>query len=169
MESSTTLLSEILYEDIREVLLRLNPEQTRYVFHRVTSRTDTEAAKKTGVTPSTVAGWRKTIPDVELAIRILLLKPLESALSRLEQAALQAANTLVELLDSESDKMRLQAANSIFKHLGVGSTKYLEVRGQVKVQPDIPDDALLERAYQVMERQGHLIEGEIVSDGSVVA
>lgn len=163
MDSLDTPLSDILYEDIREVLLRLTPEQVRYVFHRVTCKTDSEAAEKAGTTSSTVTKWKKTIPEVDLALRLLLIKPLESALSRLEHAALQAANTLIELLDSPSDKIRLAAANSVFKHLGVGSTKYLEVRGQVKIEPDIPDDALMERAWRVMQRQGQLVEGEIVS------
>lgn len=169
LEVSNALLSEAMYEDIREVLLALNPEQVRFVFERVVCKTDIDAAKRAGVNTRTVNMWRSTVPELSLAVRLLLLKPLESALARLESAALQAANVLVGLLDSDSEKVQLQTANSIFKHLGVGSTKYLEIRGRVKLQPDIPDDELLARAQAVMERSGHslpdpnVVEGEIVS------
>jgi len=153
-----------MYEDIREVLLALNPEQVRFVFERVVCKTDIEAAERAGVNTRTVNMWRSTVPELSLAVRLLLLKPLESALARLESAALQAANVLVTLLDSDSEKMQLQTANSIFKHLGVGSTKYLELRGTVKLQPDIPDDELLARAQAVMERSSYdIVEGELVS------
>ena len=164
MEVSNALLSEAMYEDIREVLLALNPEQVRFVFERVVCKTDIEAAGRAGVNTRTVNMWRSTVPELSLAVRLLLLKPLESALARLESAALQAANVLVTLLDSDSEKMQLQTANSIFKHLGVGSTKYLELRGTVKLQPDIPDDELLARAQAVMERSSYdIVEGELVS------
>ena len=174
MDSSTALLSEALYEDIREVLLRLTPEQTRYVFARITTTTDKAAMKAAGIKEqSTITRWNKTIPDIGLAIRLLMLKPLEGALVTLEKGALRAAEVLCDLLESDNARVRLNAANSIFKHLGVGSTKYLEIRGQVKVQPDIPDDELMERAWQVMERQGRLlsdvVEGEIARDSSNVA
>jgi hypothetical protein len=174
VDSPPALLSEVLYEDIREVLLRLTPEQVRYAFARLTTTTDKEAMIKAGIAEqSTITKWKKTVPDVTLAIRLLMLKPLESALARLEQGALRAAEVLVELLDHQHPKIQLQAANSIFKHLGVGSTKYLEIRGQVKVQPDVPDDELMQRAWQVMERQGRLltdvVEGEIADDSSNVA
>ena len=164
LEVSNALLSEAMYEDIREVLLALHPEQVRFVFERVVCKTDAEAGRRAGVAYATITLWRSTVPELALAIRLLLLKPLESALARLESAALQAANVLVELLDSDSEKMRLQTANSIFKHHGVGSTKYLELRGTVKLQPDIPDDELLARAQAVMERLNYsIVEGELVS------
>lgn len=168
MDSSPALLSEALYEDIREVILRLTPEQMRFVFARITVMEDKEAAEMAGIkSAATITKWNKTAPDVRLAVRLLMLKPLEGALAALEKGALRAAEVLTELLDDKTPKIRLQAANSIFKHLGVGSTKYLEIRGKVKVQPDISDDELMERAWQVMERSGHLltdvVEGEIAS------
>jgi hypothetical protein len=106
------------------------------------------------------------LPEIELALRLLFIKPLEASLNKLEQSAVTAAAALIDLLDSDSENMRLKAANSIFKHLGSGASKYLKV--DVTHTQAIPDDELISRAFGVLERSGNklpsgIIDGEIVN------
>jgi hypothetical protein len=158
-EISQSYLAETLYEDIKGVLLKLTPEQTRYVFERIVS-------KRASVSYDAILRWKRTIPEIELALRLLFIKPLEASLNKLEQSAVTAAAALIDLLDSDSENMRLKAANSIFKHLGSGASKYLKV--DVTHTQAIPDDELISRAFGVLERSGNklpsgIIDGEIVN------
>ena len=152
----------VVSEELKEVLLRLTPDQARFVLKRATAKTDKEAAEKAGVSTHSVRSWRKTKPDFNLATRLVFAKPIEAALLRLERVAVEAIEVIADFLYHDKAHIRLNAATTLCKFIGLGTTRHLEVSGSVKVVPHISDEDLLNRARAVMERQELIVEGEIV-------
>jgi hypothetical protein len=153
----------VISEELKEVLLRLTPDQARFQLKRVGCETDKEAAEKAGVSYHSIKTWRKHNPDFNLATRLIFAKPIEAALMRLERLGVEAVEVLATLLYSDKEHIQLNAANSILKLMGIGSTRHVEISGSVGVRPDVSDDDLMQRAHAIMERKGLIVEGEVIN------
>ena len=112
--------------EANEILANATPEQVKWVLKRLGSRSDAEAAKKTKVHPSTVSKWPNKA-ELDQAVNLLLRTPVLAALEILEDAAVDAADVLVDELTKKS---KLAAANSILDRIGLKGTQRVEHTGE---------------------------------------
>jgi hypothetical protein len=116
------------------------PEQARWVLWRLVTKTDQEAAKKTGVHPSTVSKWENKA-DLDAAVLRLLSSPTEAVMAILHDAAIAAAQVKVAGLGSKSESVRQGAATEILdRNIGKPMQKQ-EISG--------PEGGPLEHTYDV--------------------
>jgi hypothetical protein len=106
-------------EDAADLLNRISPEQLRFVAARVRHNTDKAAAEAVGLHPSTVYKW-DCKSDLDRLVNMMLREPLKTAVARLETMAGDAVDALADLLQSEDEKIRLDAAKTYFNLVGVG-------------------------------------------------
>lgn len=121
-ESTQQLLIEI-----RERLKEATPEQIKWVFARLSSKTDKEAAKRVGVNNTSVSKWANKAQLDEI-VRMLLIDPLVAAAETLRLAAPDAAAVLVGELRG---KQKRAAANDVLDRAGIARL--------TKIAPVTPD------------------------------
>jgi len=119
------MVNQDLPTNANEILASATPDQIKWVVARLTSKTDREAAKSIGVHPSTVSKWPNKAKLYE-AVSILLREPVETALKILQEAAIDAANVLVDEL---GHKNKLRAADSILDRIGLRGVQKQEISG----------------------------------------
>ena len=102
---------------------QLHSTQKRYVMSRQHHRTMAAAAEDVGISPSTAYNWGDIVEDLVGAVadyRAAIVR------DRLEEAAVQAAETMVDLLDSGADTVRAQAAQYIIDQATGKATQHVQ-------------------------------------------
>jgi len=102
----------------------------RWVVARLGTTTDQDAARDAGIHRTTVSKWENK-PQLDEAVRALLLDAAESARQILLTSAPEAARALSDSLKDRHQ--RVQAANSILDRVGVAGESKVEVGGKVEV------------------------------------
>jgi len=105
-----------------ETSRNLTTRQDRALYALLTGRTVTEAAKLAGVARQTVSGWVNHHPAFQDALEAHRASYGQSVRDQLEEAALDAVATLVEVMqDPEAAaKDRIHAAEIILDRCGLG-------------------------------------------------
>ncbi len=95
---------------------KLSVKQRKAIFHLIACSTVKEALKKTGISHQTYFHWiqQSLFQD---ALRDAREKVFEDAFDFLKFNVKKGAETLVDLLDAESESVRRQTANDILNHL----------------------------------------------------
>ena len=95
-----------------EIKQQLSPDQLRYIYERVTTRTDAEAARNVGLSPETVYNWpEKRL--VQEAVRLMVDDGLQASLDILRRNLARAARVKVAGLDSRKEAIKQAAATEI--------------------------------------------------------
>lgn len=101
---------------LSDIYRLLTPLQFQYVMHRLEFRTEKEARDALNIPSSTFYNWPSYVRE---AVQLLQQDGIETAREQLRRQAPQAAIVLTDLLTSESDYVKLGAANSILDRIGV--------------------------------------------------
>lgn len=109
-----------------EILVNATPEQVKWVYARLTAKTDKEAAKEAGVHPTTVSRW-DTKDELDRAVFLLLQEPRQAALDILEASVIEAAKIKVEGLRKG---LKQAAASEILDRVLGRPTQRQEVTGK---------------------------------------
>ena len=102
---------------------KLDPGQKRYVMARQHSKTKAEAAREAGVNQHTVY---KYDPVVEELVGVIADHRAVVVRDALDEAAVDAAKTLVDLLDSSMDSVRARVAEYIIDQTTGKATQKIE-------------------------------------------
>jgi len=96
-------------------MTKLTPKQTSAVLLLASGKTAREVAKQIGVTPETISHWRRQ-PSFAACLNRTCWGLLEAGRDRLRGAADQAAQKLVELMDTtESDEVKRKVCLDILE------------------------------------------------------
>ena len=87
-------------------------EQWRFITARLGTTTDKAAAEEIGINDKTPSKWDNK-EQVNEAIKLLQRRAADGAVDAISQATLRAAMTVVRLLDSEDEGVRLRAAQDL--------------------------------------------------------
>jgi hypothetical protein len=91
---------------------RLTRKQEQAISALLSETTLAAAAEKAGVSEMSLRRWQQN-PDFRAAYHEARRQVVEKAVSQLQQSSWAASTTLVRLLGSESDSVRLRAAQTI--------------------------------------------------------
>jgi len=100
----------------------LTPKQEQAILALLSEPTISAAAEKVGVSEVTLHRWQK-LPAFQEEYRAARRYAMERATALLQNSAWAASTTLMRLLNSSSDSVRLRAAIAILEH----GSKGLEV------------------------------------------
>jgi transposase-like protein len=98
---------------------KLSRKQEQAIAALLSEATVAAAAEKTGVNEVTIYRWLK-LPDFLAAYRKARREVVEKAVAQLQQSSWAASTTLVRLLGSSSDSIRLRAAQTILDQANKG-------------------------------------------------
>jgi hypothetical protein len=90
-------------------------KQWQYIAARLISKTDAEASKRIGLTPSTVSAWqeKQAINDWLADVRV---NHAAGVIASLDAYALQASARLAKLMASQDEAIALRASLAIIDH-----------------------------------------------------
>jgi hypothetical protein len=94
---------------------KVTRKQEQAIAALLSEATVTAAAEKVGVSEVTLWRWQKE-PGFVAAYRAARNQAVEKAVSQMQQSSWAAATTLIRLLGSSSDAVRLRAATTILEH-----------------------------------------------------
>jgi len=97
----------------------LSHKQEQAIAALLSETTITAAAEKVGVSEVTLHRWLK-LPHFVTAYREVRRQAVEKGTAQIQQASWAASTTLVRLLGSGSDSVRLRAAQTILDHANKG-------------------------------------------------
>lgn len=97
------------------------PEQVQFITARLVSRTDKEAAEKCGINPKSPYKWENKAA-INAYIESVLHDRVKAVRDSLEYASTLAVNTVVKLMKSPDDAIRLRAAQMIIEQ-SIGKPK----------------------------------------------
>lgn len=130
-------------DDLRTELEQLDGERLEYVFARSRTSSKAEAMREAGISKSTFYNWDDNERLDELANDLRRNRHI-MAQPKLEEATEEAVKVLTELLNSNSDYVKLGAAKEILDRVIGKPTTKVSVEGNVKmysvVSPDDWDD-----------------------------
>jgi transposase-like protein len=106
----------------------LTLEQWRFITARLGTATDKAAAAEIGVNDKTPSKW-KNKAQVDKAVELLQRRAADGAVDAISQATLRAAMTIVKLLDSDDEAIRLRAAQDLMDRATGKPTQRTEVTG----------------------------------------
>jgi Helix-turn-helix of insertion element transposase len=98
---------------------KLTRKQEQAIAALLSETTIPAAAERIGLNEATLYRWLK-VDDFKSAFRAARREVVEKATAQLQQAAWAASTTLIKLLGSPSDSIRLRAATSILDHANKG-------------------------------------------------
>jgi hypothetical protein len=98
---------------------KLSHKQEQAIAALLSEATITSAAEKVGVAEVTVHRWLK-LPHFTAAYREARRQSVEKGIAQIQQASWAASSTLIRLLGSGSDSVRLRAAQTILEHANKG-------------------------------------------------
>ena len=98
---------------------KLTRKQEQAIAALLSEATVASAAEKAGVSEVTIYRWLK-IPDFISAYREARREVVEKAIAQLQQSSWAASTTLIRLLGSGSDSVRLRAAQTILDQANKG-------------------------------------------------
>jgi hypothetical protein len=98
---------------------KLSHKQEQAIAALLSEATITSAAEKVGVAEVTVHRWLK-LPHFTAAYREARRQAVEKGIAQIQQASWAASSTLIRLLGSGSDSVRLRAAQTILEHANKG-------------------------------------------------
>ena len=98
---------------------KLTRKQEQAIGALLSEQTLGGAAEKAGVSEVTIRRWLK-LPDFLAAYREARREVVEKAVAQLQQSSWAASATLIRLLGSGSDSIRLQAARTILDQANKG-------------------------------------------------
>jgi hypothetical protein len=98
---------------------KLTRKQERAISALLSEATMSSAAEKVGVSEVTLWRWLRE-EDFKLAYREARRQMVEKATAQLQQSSWAASTTLLKLLASGSDSVRLRAAMAILDHANKG-------------------------------------------------
>jgi hypothetical protein len=98
---------------------KLTRKQEQAIAALLSEATVSSAAEKAGVGEVTLYRWLK-LPDFMAAYREARREVVEKAVAQLQQSSWAASTTLVRLLGSPSDSVRLRAAQTILDQANKG-------------------------------------------------
>lgn len=145
--------------ELRRLLLEeLSPRQLQYVFLRASydnlSKTETQIAELMPDTQvSTLYRWRFKDHAVERALKLIFIRPLETAIIQLERQSVKASKVIIDLMDSVDERIRLKAAQDVLDRLGLKGPDLIELRGKIQTTVEVDDAFLISRAQEVLEER----------------
>ena len=98
---------------------KLTRKQEQAIAALLSEATVTSAAEKAGVGEVTLYRWLK-LPDFVSAYRAARREVVEKAVAQMQQSSWAASTTLIRLLGSGSDSIRLRAAQTILEQANKG-------------------------------------------------
>ena len=98
---------------------KLTRKQEQAIGALLTEQTLATAAERAGVSEATLRRWLK-LPEFLASYRDARRQVMEKAVAQLQQASWAAATTLLKLLGSPSDSVRLRAATAILEQANKG-------------------------------------------------
>jgi hypothetical protein len=98
---------------------KFSRKQEQAIAALLSEATVASAAEKAGVGEVTLYRWLK-LPDFLAAYRGARREVVEKAVAQLQQGSWAASTTLMRLLGSDSDAVRLRAAQTILEHANKG-------------------------------------------------
>ena len=129
-QSNQTETGEKLSDNLRAILKLLTPEQKRYVRWRPWCNSNTEAARRAGLSINTVNTWRKAGAPIDEAVALLADDGLIMAEEILADALVEAAEVKVSGLRSRSEKVRQDASSEILDRKMGKPTQRQEIGGE---------------------------------------
>ncbi len=105
--------------ELEEILLKLTPNQIQFVRERLSTTSDAEAARQTGITPNATYNWDNR-ELVKQAIKLAQADVIKFALARLKQGAAQAIDVILdEMQNPRGNSNRLRAATEVLDRVGL--------------------------------------------------
>jgi hypothetical protein len=98
---------------------KLTRKQEQAITALLSEATVTSAAERAGISEVTLWRWLK-LPEFVAAYREARRQVMEKAVAQLQQSSWAASTTLLKLLGSGSDSVRLRAAMAILDHANKG-------------------------------------------------
>jgi len=98
--------------------MSLSPKQSKAVALLAQGRKSKDVAKCVGVSAQTISGWRKN-PEFEATLNTLLLEFLEASRRQMQALAIDAVDTIADLMKSDkSETTRLKTVEVVLHHVG---------------------------------------------------
>lgn len=103
--------------------LELSEQQGRVITALLAGETRAEAARKAGVAEATVREWKREDAAFVAALNARREEAWEAASQRLRNMADKAVRVYESALDSDNEKIRLQAARQVLKTLELDTVR----------------------------------------------
>jgi hypothetical protein len=104
-------------------------DQWRFIAARLNTSTDKEAAEMIGVNVATPPRWPNK-PEINKAVAELQSEAVSGAVAALKQSSLQAAMTIIGLMRSEDEAVRLRAAQDVLDRANGKASQRTEITGK---------------------------------------
>lgn len=107
--------------------MALSEEQLFFLIVRVRHLNDTNACREIGLSRKELASWKRNSEEFRVAYDSVLRNIIQLTKKILEQRTVMAADTLVQLLRSKNENVRLKAASQILSIAGLGETRSYQI------------------------------------------
>lgn len=123
-ETSTNVNEVQLFENYSH----LTPDQWRFVTARLEEKSDKDAAFRIGINPSTVSRWENK-KQIDNLLAEIQASTAIAAKAVLEKQVLKASMVLLGLLDSDDERIRIDAAKQVLDRVNGKPVNKNEVTG----------------------------------------
>ena len=112
--------------DVKGVMGQLSSTQQQYIMARMQTRTKDAAARMVGMAPSSIYNW-KDRDLIERIVAHLQLRPILAAQTIIQNSLPEAAQTTVDMLASQDEKVALTAAGDLLDRGGLSRKPNLKL------------------------------------------
>jgi len=133
MEKDYVTNREAIKERLGEIFFNCSVDQLKYITSRLKAASKWAAAELAGYKPNTIYKWDNK-DELEEAVSLLLILSLWDAVAVMVKEHYRAALILIDALESESKKERIEAALEIIRNTRdriVGSSSWSTIRWEV--------------------------------------
>lgn len=145
--------------DVAGVMEQLSSTQQQYIMARMQTSTKDAAARAVGMAPSSIYNW-KDRDLIERIVAHLQLRPILAAQVIIQDSLPDAAQTTVDMLASQDEKVALTAASDLLDRGGISKRPNIKLDLNFELWTTPSLDAEISKALQARQLKEGAIEGE---------
>lgn len=145
--------------DVKGVMESLSDTQQQYIMARLQCQTKDAAARAVGMAPSSIYNW-KDRDLIEKIVAHLQLRPILAAQTIIQNSLPDAAQTTVDMLASQDEKVALTAAGDLLDRGGLSRKPNIKIDIDFSLWDTASLDAAISKALQAGQLEEGTVEGE---------
>lgn len=145
--------------DVKGVMEHLSDVQQQYVMARLQCRTKDAAARAVGMAPSSIYNWKDS-DLIEKLVAHLQLQPILAAQTIIQNSLPDAAQTTVDMLASQDEKVALTAAGDLLDRGGLSRKPDIKIDLNFELWTDAALDRDIQRRIDAETVEGDFKEIE---------
>ena len=145
--------------DVKGVMEQLSDTQQQYIMARMQTSTKDAAARVVGMAPSSIYNW-KNRDLIERIVAHLQLRPILAAQTIIQNSLPEAAQTTVDMLASQDEKVALAAAGDLLDRGGLSRKPNIKIDIDFSLWTDASLDTAISKGLQARQLEEGTVEGE---------